>query len=82
MRWVTTHGFSVNVCPDMRYFDNIIPCGITDKKVGYVQQFEPYATLHQTTTNLIENLGKQFSVSLDVLEGEDAFRVLSSRLLT
>lgn len=32
-RWVTMHGFSLNVCPDMRYFENIIPCGIADKSV-------------------------------------------------
>jgi len=33
-RWVTMHGISLNVCPDMRYFDNIIPCGISDRGVA------------------------------------------------
>lgn len=37
-RWVTMHGLSINVCPDMRYFDNIVPCGITDKSVTSMQQ--------------------------------------------
>ena len=32
-RWVTIHGFALNVNTDMRYFDYIIPCGITDKQV-------------------------------------------------
>jgi lipoyl(octanoyl) transferase len=32
-RWVTMHGFAFNVNPDLSYFNNIIPCGITDKKV-------------------------------------------------
>jgi lipoyl(octanoyl) transferase len=36
-RWVTMHGFSLNVCPDMRYFENIVPCGITDKSVTSIQ---------------------------------------------
>lgn len=27
-RWVTCHGFALNVDPDMRYFDCIVPCGI------------------------------------------------------
>lgn len=27
-RWVTMHGFALNVCPDMNYFDGMIPCGI------------------------------------------------------
>ena len=29
-RWVTFHGFSVNVSPDLSHFDGIIPCGIRD----------------------------------------------------
>lgn len=32
-RWVTMHGFAFNVNTDLDYFNNIIPCGITDKKV-------------------------------------------------
>ena len=32
-RWVTMHGFAFNVNSDLSYFENIIPCGITDKKV-------------------------------------------------
>ena len=27
-RWVTMHGFALNINPDMKYFDGIIPCGI------------------------------------------------------
>ncbi len=32
-RWVTMHGFALNVNVDLGYFNNIIPCGITDKAV-------------------------------------------------
>lgn len=31
--WVTYHGFAVNVDPDLRHFDYIVPCGITDGSV-------------------------------------------------
>ncbi len=32
-RWVTMHGFALNVNADLGYFDNIIPCGISGKAV-------------------------------------------------
>ena len=34
-RWITTHGFAINVCPDLAYFDTsvIIPCGIAGRGV-------------------------------------------------
>ncbi len=32
-RWVTMHGFALNVNTDLLYFENIIPCGIADKAV-------------------------------------------------
>tara|TARA_B110000196_G_scaffold204571_1_gene175292 strand:- start:1004 stop:1711 length:708 start_codon:yes stop_codon:yes gene_type:complete len=32
-RWVTMHGFALNANVDLSYFDNIIPCGITNNSV-------------------------------------------------
>lgn len=32
-RWVTMHGFALNVNADLKYFNNIVPCGIADKAV-------------------------------------------------
>jgi len=37
-RWVTMHGFAFNVNSDLSYFENIIPCGITDKSVTSLQK--------------------------------------------
>lgn len=33
-RWVTFHGISINVEPDLSHFDGIVPCGIGDEKLG------------------------------------------------
>jgi lipoyl(octanoyl) transferase len=29
-RWVTLHGFSINVAPDLSHYSGIVPCGIAD----------------------------------------------------
>ena len=37
-RWVTMHGFALNVNPDLSFYDGIIPCGIFDHGVTSMEQ--------------------------------------------
>ena len=37
-RWVTMHGFALNVNTNMDYFKNIIPCGIKNKGVTSIEK--------------------------------------------
>lgn len=37
-RWITMHGFALNVNTDLNFFNDIIPCGIINKKVASMQE--------------------------------------------
>jgi len=56
-RWVTMHGFALNINPDMKYFDGIIPCGIMDLGVTSLnEQLNRKVDKNQ----LIESIAVQF----------------------
>ena len=33
-RWVTFHGLSINIAPDLSHFSGIVPCGLSDARFG------------------------------------------------
>lgn len=61
-RWVTMHGFALNVNPDMQYFNNIIPCGIEDKKVTSLsKELNQDLNMVEVKDKLKVNLAKLFN---------------------
>jgi lipoyl(octanoyl) transferase len=44
-KWVTMHGFSVNIDPDLNHFNGIIPCGISEFPVTSLNQLGVAATM-------------------------------------
>lgn len=62
-RWVTMHGWALNVNTDLRYFDNIIPCGIRDKQVTSLERETGNAVNIEVVKDL---LVKEFEQVFDV----------------
>jgi lipoyl(octanoyl) transferase len=67
-RWITYHGFALNVCPDLSGFAEIIPCGIANKPVGSLQQFLPNISLMQVQQDLSRVFASVFGVELFSLD--------------
>ncbi|MEM8718654.1 MAG: lipoyl(octanoyl) transferase LipB [Cyanobacteria bacterium P01_G01_bin.39] len=63
-RWITMHGFAVNVCPDLSGFDRIIPCGISDRPVGSLAEFVPNITVNQVRFDIARAFAEVFQVEL------------------
>ena len=64
-RWVTMHGFSFNVNPELNYFKNIIPCGITDKGVTSVSELKNRnIEMNEIKQILYKNFAESFSAKL------------------
>lgn len=64
-RWVTMHGLALNVSIDLKFFDRIVPCGITDKTVTSVEKEtgKRYG-LAEISGRLKANLARVFSMKL------------------
>jgi lipoyl(octanoyl) transferase len=67
-RWITYHGFALNVCPDLSGFAEIIPCGIANKPVGSLEQFLPNISLMQVQQDLSRVFASVFGVELFSLD--------------
>jgi len=60
-RWVTLHGFAVNISPDLGHFDGIIPCGLPDFAVTSLQKLGK----NTQTTAFDSALAAEFTRFLD-----------------
>jgi lipoyl(octanoyl) transferase len=61
-RWVTSHGFAYNVATDLRHFDLIIPCGITERKATSLEKLlDRGVATAELKPNLIRHFAELFA---------------------
>jgi lipoyl(octanoyl) transferase len=64
-RWVTMHGFALNVDNDLSYFENIIPCGISNKSVTSItNEIANQVDKYDVKEKIIKNFENVFSAKL------------------
>ena len=62
-RWVTMHGFALNVNTDLGYFDNIIPCGIRGKAVTSLEvELNKKLNLEEVKSKILTHFKTEFNV--------------------
>ncbi|AFY46998.1 lipoate-protein ligase B [Nostoc sp. PCC 7524] len=63
-RWITMHGFALNVCPDMTGFGRIVPCGIADKPVGSLAEWIPGITCAEVRSHIVQAFTEVFGIEI------------------
>ena len=67
-RWVTMHGFALNVDTDLRYYDYIIPCGIRGKGITSInKEIKKNVSVKEVKEKILENLKKTFNANLIIV---------------
>ena len=66
-RWVTMHGFALNVNADLGYFDHIVPCGIQDKSVTSMEAELGYKIpMEEVQEKMTKHLGELFGFEYQI----------------
>ena len=64
-RWITMHGFALNVNTDLSYFNHIIPCGIVNKQVTSIEKELGYKLdMNEVKEKMKRNFEKVFEADL------------------
>ena len=63
-KWVTMHGFSLNINPDLKYYQGIIPCGISEYGVTSMAEIlgENVPSMMEIKETLVKHFISKFSV--------------------
>src|SRR5262249_2975178 len=67
-RWITSHGFALNVNTDLSYFQMIVPCGITNKGVTSLSQILGHTlNMREIAQTVARHFGEVFERDITIL---------------
>jgi len=82
-RWVTSHGFAYNVSTDLRYFDLIVPCGISGRKATSLEKILGRAvTRKEVLEPVVRNFGEVFGLEMREVSRDDLLTQLQTQELS
>jgi lipoyl(octanoyl) transferase len=65
-RWVTSHGFALNVATDLSYFDCIVPCGLRGKGVtSLAKLLDRRIEMGAVVARVVEHFGRVFDLEME-----------------
>ena len=63
-RWVTFHGLSINLEPDLNHFAGIVPCGITDQTVTSILDLGHIVSMDELDQALLRCFDSDFNLPI------------------
>jgi lipoyl(octanoyl) transferase len=62
-RWVSSHGFAINVAPDLEHFSGVVPCGVRDAGVTSLAKLGIAVRMEEVDAALREVFERRFGAT-------------------
>jgi len=59
-KWISLHGISININPDLQYFDGIVPCGLSEYSVTSIKSIKENISIDNFDQEFIFNFEQEF----------------------